>query len=40
MISTIVIGSCVYVQGDFVKNLGNGRVRIRLEGRFFDGTPV
>ncbi len=40
MLSTILIGTCVYVQGDFVQKLANGRVRIRVGERLFDGLPV
>ncbi|SIO19397.1 hypothetical protein [Vannielia litorea] len=40
MLRTIVLGSCVSVQGTFVKALADGRVVVRVGGRDFVGPPV
>ncbi|WP_281249838.1 MULTISPECIES: hypothetical protein [Nioella] len=40
MIKTIVIGSCVSVQGTFVKALANGHVVVRVGQTEFAGRPV
>jgi hypothetical protein len=40
MIKTIVIGSCVSVQGTFVKKLANGHVVVRVGQTEFAGRPV
>ncbi len=40
MLKTITIGSCVSIQGIFVKALENGRIRIQIGKSFFDGYPV
>ena len=40
MLRTIIIGSCVSIQGTFVKALENGRIRIRVDNKFYDGVPV
>ena len=40
MIKTIVIGSCVSVQGTFVKKLSNGQVVVRVGQTEFAGRPV
>ncbi len=40
MMSTIVLGSCVQVQGDFVRTLGDGRVAVRVGERIYQGMPV
>ncbi|WP_256377569.1 hypothetical protein [Oceanicola sp. D3] len=37
---TIVVGSCVSVQGTFVKALSDGRVVVRVGERDFTGRPV
>ena len=40
MLKTIVIGSCVSVQGLFVRRLDNGKVVVRVGARDFAGLPV
>lgn len=40
MIKTIFIGSCVSVQGLFVRRLENGRVVVRVGDRTYEGVPV
>jgi len=40
MLRTITIGSCVSVQGIFVKALANGRVVVRVGKSNFVGVPV
>jgi hypothetical protein len=40
MLQTIVLGSCVLVQGIFVRKLTNGRIAVRVGQKIFEGTPV
>jgi len=40
MLKTILLGSCVSVQGTFVKKLDNGHVVVRVGERLFQGRPV
>ena len=40
MLRTIVLGSCVSVQGTFVRALANGKIVVRVEGRDYAGYPV
>ncbi len=40
MIRTILVGSCVSVQGVFVRELEDGRIVIRVGDRFYQGKPV
>jgi hypothetical protein len=40
MLRTITIGSCVSIQGLFVKALANGRIRVSVGDKYYDGTPV
>ena len=40
MLRTIVIGSCVSVQGTFVRTLGNGQIAVRVGNQIFSGVPV
>ena len=40
MLRTIIIGSCVSVQGVFVRNLPNGKIAVRVGDRVFTGYPV
>ena len=40
MLRTITIGSCIYVQGVFVKMLAGGRMAVRVDGKIFEGRPV
>ena len=40
MIRTITLGSCVSVQGLFVRALGDGRIAVRDGEKTFVGRPV
>lgn len=40
MIRTIILGTCVSVQGVFVRALQDGRIVIRTDSREFSGFPV
>ena len=40
MLRTIVIGSCVSVQGVFVRHLSNGRILVRVGQKLYEGSPV
>ncbi|PKP82843.1 MAG: hypothetical protein CVT80_12965 [Alphaproteobacteria bacterium HGW-Alphaproteobacteria-2] len=40
MLKTIMLGSCVSVQGLFVRHLADGRVLIRVGEKMFAGWPV
>ncbi|MFM2355743.1 MAG: hypothetical protein RLZZ528_1479 [Pseudomonadota bacterium] len=40
MLRTILLGSCVSVQGIFERQLENGKILIRVGDRLFEGFPV
>ena len=40
MLKTITMGSCISVQGTFVRALGNGKIAVLVGPRIFEGTPV
>jgi hypothetical protein len=40
MLRTILIGTCMSVQGHFVAELPDGRMRVRVGDRFYVGRPV
>jgi hypothetical protein len=40
MLRTIVLGSCVQVQGTFERQLDNGRILVRVGQRLFEGYPI
>lgn len=40
MLRTIIIGSCVSVQGIFVRNLPNGLIEVQVGNKVFSGQPV
>ncbi|WP_343116318.1 hypothetical protein [Ostreiculturibacter nitratireducens] len=40
MLKTITLGSCVSVQGSFVRQLSDGRVVVRVGNREFVGHPI
>ena len=40
MIRTITVGSYVSVQGTFVRDLGDGRIAVRVGDRVYAGRPV
>jgi len=40
MLRTITIGSCVSVQGTFLKESSEGRIAVEVDGKIFEGKPV
>ena len=40
MIRTIIVGSCVSVQGMFERDLGNGQIAVRVGQKTYVGKPV
>jgi len=40
MLKTITVGSCVSVQGTYVRTMPDGRVEVRVGEQIFRGTPV
>jgi len=40
MLQTIMIGTCISVQGTFVQALANGKIAVRVGQRIFEGRPV
>lgn len=40
MLRTIMVGSCVSVQGTFERQLDNGKILVRVGERVFAGRPV
>lgn len=40
MLRTIILGSCVSVQGQFVRQLDNGKIVVQVGDRTFEGKPV
>jgi hypothetical protein len=40
VLTTILMGTCVAVQGTFVKKLSNGYVTVRVGEQFYTGRPV
>lgn len=40
LLRTITIGSCVSVQGTFVKEAFGERVAVEVDGKVFEGKPV
>ena len=40
MLKTILVGSCVYVQGTFVRKLKNGKIEILVDEQLHQGFPV
>ena len=40
VLTTILMGTCVYVQGLFVRRLSNGLVTVRVGEQLFTGRPV
>ncbi len=40
MLKTITLGSCVMVQGHYVKSLPDGRIVVRVDGRLVAGWPT
>lgn len=40
MIRTITVGSCIFVQGKFEQDLGNGRILVRVGEQTYAGRAV
>jgi len=40
MLRTVILGSCVSVQGTFIRQLANGRIVVRVGQRIYQGFPV
>lgn len=40
MLKTILVGSCVSVQGIFVRKLEDGKIVVRVGDRLYQGMPV
>ena len=40
MLRTITVGSCVSVQGTFVRKLPDGRIAVRIGDTVYKGQPV
>jgi hypothetical protein len=40
MLRTIILGSCVSVQGTFIKQLADGKIIVKVGERLFKGMPV
>jgi len=40
MLRTVILGSCVSVQGLFVRELANGKIVVRVGERLYQGYPV
>jgi len=40
MLRTITIGSCVSVQGIYVKDMPDGRIAVKVDDTVYAGKPV
>lgn len=40
MVKTITVGSCISIQGMFVRDLADGRIVVRVGNEEFAGRPV
>ena len=40
MMRTILIGSCVSVQGTFVRSFPNGQIAVRVGDKVYSGYPI
>ncbi len=40
MLRTIILGSCVSVQGTFVRQLKNGKILVRVGKTLYEGMPI
>ncbi len=40
MLTTVIIGTCVSIQGNFVRRLANGLVTVSVGDQMFTGRPV
>ncbi len=40
MLRTIEIGTCVFVQGTYVRQINGGRIEVRVGDKIYSGRPV
>lgn len=40
MLRTITLGSCISVQGIFVRSMPDGRIVVKVDDNTFSGVPV
>jgi len=40
MLRTIILGSCVSVQGTYVRELPDGRIAVKVGQQVYEGRPV
>lgn len=40
MLRTITLGTCVSIQGTFVKEISDDRIVVQVDGSFFEGAPI
>ena len=40
MLRTVALGSCIFVQGLFLRNLSNGKIVVQVDDKIFEGNPV
>jgi ABC-type polysaccharide/polyol phosphate transport system ATPase subunit len=40
MYRTITVGTCVSVQGEFVRQLCNGKILVKVGEKIFEGSPT
>ena len=40
MLRTVALGSCIFVQGIFLRNLSNGKIAVQVDDKIFEGIPV
>lgn len=40
MLRTITIGSCVSVQGTFVRSMPDGKIAVQVDNTIFSGVPI
>lgn len=40
MLRTITLGSCVSVQGTFIRQLDDGKIMVRVDEKTYVGFPV
>ena len=40
MLRTITLGSCVSIQGTFVRAMPDGRISVQVDNTIYSGVPV
>ncbi|MEP3442533.1 MAG: hypothetical protein ABJN72_13745 [Sulfitobacter sp.] len=40
MLRTITLGSCVSVQGTFVRAMPDGKIAVQVDNTIFSGVPI